>query len=176
MEKMMAYHSQRRLVSGLLLFALLGYSAVSIAATGTFKKSIAVNANAIVEVSNLQGNVIVRGADVDKVTIRARIEVDKRLAKTSPQKAAKLIGAIRRSPPVETIENRIVIGELKKHTHQRYATISYDIQVPSKATVKVHSVSGDVRVSGVSGTVDATSDKGEVSVAETTSDQVPDRS
>ena len=154
----MAYHSQRRLVSGLLLFALLGYSAVSIAATGTFKKSIAVNANAIVEVSNLQGNVIVRGADVDKVTIRARIEVDKRLAKTSPQKAAKLI------------------GELKKHTHQRYATISYDIQVPSKATVKVHSVSGDVRVSGVSGTVDATSDKGEVSVAETTSDQVPDRS
>ena len=173
----MAYHSQRRLVTGFTLFALLGYSAASIAAAGTFEKSIAVGANAIVEISNQKGTVIVRGADVDKVTIRARIEVDKRLNQTNPLKAAKLIAAIRRSPPVETNENRIVIGKLKKHTHQRYASIRYDIQVPSNATVKVHSVSGDVRVFGVSGTVDATSDKGEVSVAETTSSgQAPDRS
>lgn len=162
----MAHHLQRRLVTGFVLLALLAVSAVSIAASGTFEMNVAVDDRAVVEVSNQRGTVIVRGADTDEVMIRAHIAVDERLARTNPQKAAKLIRAIRRSPPVESTGNQIVIGELTRKTHQRYVSISYDIRVPSTATVKVHSISGDIRVSGVSGTVDATSDTGEVTLAE----------
>lgn len=162
----MAHHLQRRLVTGFVLLALLAYSAVSIAASGSFEVNVAVDDKAVVEVSNQRGTVIVRGADTDKIMIRAHIAVDERLARTNPQKAAKLIRAIRRSPPVDSNGNQIVIGELTRKTHQRYVSISYDIRVPSTAAVKVHSISGDIRVSGVSGTVDATSDTGEVTVAE----------
>lgn len=160
--------SRQRFVRLAAVVALFAYSAISIAATGAFETSVLVTDNAIVEVTNQRGTVVVRGADVDEVTIHARIKVDKRFTRTDPQKAAKLIGEIKRSPPVETDGNRVIVGELKKHTHQRYASISYEILVPSEATVNVHSVSGDVRVSGVSGEVNATSDNGEVTVADAT--------
>ena len=77
-----------------------------------------------------------------------------------------MINAIKRSPPVEAEGNRVIVGELQNHSHRRYASISYEILVPREATVSVHSVSGDVRVSGINGEVDATSDTGTVTVAD----------
>ena len=152
------------------VLAMFGYSAVALAATGTFEKSFAVDGNAVVDVSNRTGSVVVRGDDVDEVTIRARITVEKRYAKSDPLKAGKLINEIKRSPPIEADGNQIVVGELEKHSHRRYASISYEILVPREATVSVHSVSGDVRVSGISGKVDATSDTGTVTVADSGQD------
>jgi hypothetical protein len=150
----------------LAAFALFGYSAAAFAASGAFEKSFAVDSDAIVDVSNLKGSVVVRGGDVDAVTIRARIAIDKRYAKSDPLKAGKLINEIKRSPPVEAVANRVTVAELQKHSHRRYASISYEILVPREATVSVHSVSGDVRVSGINGEVNATSDTGEVTVAD----------
>ena len=147
------------------ILVMFGYSAAASAASGAFEKSVAVDGDAIVDVSNLRGTVNVRGADVDKVTIRARITVDKRYSRTDPLKAGKVIGEIKRSPPIEADGNRVVVGELKKHSHRRYATVSYEILVPHESNVTVHSVSGDVRVSGISGEVNASSETGEVTVA-----------
>ena len=161
----MNIESRKRLTMVAATLALFGYSAAAMAASGSFEKSIAVEGDAIVDVSNQSGTVVVRGGDVDEVTIRARITVDKRYTRTDPQKAGKLIGEIKRSPPIESDGNRVIVGELKKHTHRRYASISYEILVPREATVTVRSVSGDVRVSGISGEVDATSDTGKVTVA-----------
>ncbi len=154
-----------RLTNVVAILALFGYSAASLAASGSFETSIAIDGDAIVDVSNQSGTVVVRGGDVDEVTIHARITIDKRYAKTDPQKAGKVIGQIKRSPPVESDGNRITVGELKKHTHQRYASISYEIVVPRETAVIVHSVSGDVLVSGITGEVKATSDTGKVTVA-----------
>lgn len=161
----MSFKSRKRLIVVTAILTLFGYSAASLAASGSFETSIAVDSDAIVDVSNLRGTVVVRGDDVDEVTIRARITVDKRYTRTDPQKAGKLIGEIKRSPPVESNGNRVIVGELKKHTHRRYASISYEILVPREAAVTVRSVSGDVRVSGISGEVKATSDTGTVTVA-----------
>ena len=149
-----------------VVLAMVGYSATALAASGAFEKSFAVDGDAIVDVSNLKGTVVVRGGDVDEVTIRARITIDKRFAKSDPLKAGKLIGEIKRSPPVEATGNRVTVAELEKHSHRRYASVSYEILVPREATVSVHSVSGDVRVSGMRGEVNATSDTGEVTVAD----------
>ena len=146
--------------------AMFGYSAAAFAASGAFEKSFAVDGDAVVDVSNLKGSVVVRGGDVDKVTIRARITVDKRYARTDPLKAGKLIGEIKRSPPIDAAGNQVTVGELEKHSHRRYASISYEILVPREASVSVHSVSGDVRVSGINGEVNATSDTGDVTVAD----------
>ncbi len=156
---------RKRLTFVAAILVMFGYSAAASAASGAFEKSVAVDGDAIVDVSNLRGTVNVRGADVDEVTIRAKITVDKRYARTDPLKAGKVIGEIKRSPPIEADGNRVVVGELKKHSHRRYATISYEILVPRESSVTVHSVSGDVRVSGISGEVNATSDTGDVTVA-----------
>ncbi len=155
-----------RLIKVAAILALFGYSAASMAASGSFETSIAVDGDAIVDVSNQRGTIVVQGADVDKVTIRGRISIDKRYAKSDPQKAASLISAIKRSPPVEADGDRVTIGQLKKHAQKRRASISYEIVVPREATVTVRSVSGDVRVSGISGEVNATSDTGNVTVAD----------
>ena len=154
------------LTMAISVLAMFGYSAAALGASGAFEKSFAVDGDAVVDVSNLKGTVVVRGGDVDKVTIRARIDVDKRYARTDPLKAGKLIGEIKRSPPIEAAGNRVTVGELEKHLHRRYASISYDIMVPREATVSVHSVSGDVRVSGINGEVNATSETGDVSVVD----------
>jgi len=161
----MSIESRKRLTVVALLLAVFGYSAAASAAAGAFEESYAVDGDAVVDVSNLKGSVVVRGDDVDEVTIRARITVDKRYAKSDPLKAGRLINEIKRSPPIEADGNQVVVGELEKHSHRRYASISYEILVPREATVSVHSVSGDVRVSGIDGKVNATSDTGEVTVA-----------
>ena len=161
---------RKGLAVAIAALAMFGYSAAALGASGAFEKSFAVDGDAVVDVSNLKGTVVVRGGDVDEVTIRARINVDKRYARTDPLKAGKLIGEIKRSPPIEAEGNRVIVGELEKHSHRRYASISYDILVPREATVSVHSVSGDVRVSGISGEVSATSDTGEVTVADAVND------
>ena len=161
----MSSESPLRLIKVAAVLALFGYSAASLAATGSFEKSFAVDDGAIVDVSNQRGAVVVRGDDVSEVTIRARITIDDRYSRTDPQKAGRVISAIKRSPPVEIAGNRITVGNLEKRTHRRYATISYEILVPREATVTVRSVSGNVRVSGISGEVKATSDTGEVTVA-----------
>ena len=161
---------RKGLAVAIAALAMFGYSAAALGASVAFEKSFAVDGDAVVDVSNLKGTVVVRGGDVDEVTIRARINVDKRYARTDPLKAGKLIGEIKRSPPIEAEGNRVIVGELEKHSHRRYASISYDILVPREATVSVHSVSGDVRVSGISGEVSATSDTGEVTVADAVND------
>lgn len=145
-----------------VLIGMLGYSSISLAATGAFETNVAVDGPAIVDVSNLSGAVVVRGGDVDEITIRARITVDKRMSRSDPSKAARLIDAIKRSPPVETDGNRVVITALEKHTQKRYVSISYVIVVPRDAAVNVRSVSGDVQVSGVEGHVNAKSESGKV--------------
>jgi hypothetical protein len=80
-------------------------------------------------------------------------------------KVGEIISAIKRSPPVELDGNRVIIETLTKHTHKRYVSISYEILVPREAEINVHSVSGNVRVSGIIGEVNATSDTGKVTVA-----------
>jgi hypothetical protein len=145
-----------------VLVGMLGYSSISLAATGAFETNVAVDGPAIVDVSNLSGAVVVRGGDVDEITIRARITVDKRTSKTDPLKAGRMIEAIQRSPPVVTDGNRVIITALKKRTQQRHVSISYEIVVPRDAAVNVRSVSGDVQVSGVEGHVNAESESGKV--------------
>jgi hypothetical protein len=75
-----------------------------------------------------------------------------------------MVLALSAKPPIRVDGDRIVIERPKKHAQRRHATISYEILVPRDAQVKVQSESGDVRVSGISGPVDATSDTGVVTL------------
>lgn len=148
------------------IVAVLGSPAAALAASGKFQKDIAVDGSAVVHVSNESGSVTVRGADVDKVTILARIRISDRMAATDPVRAQKIINGIKRVPPIKVEGNRIEITKVERRAYQKYASISYEIQVPRDSDIEVHSVSGNVVVSGVTGNVDAKSDSGEVTLAD----------
>jgi hypothetical protein len=151
------------------IVAVLGSPAAALAASGKFQKDVAVDGGAVVHVSNESGSVTVRGADVDKVTIRARIEISERMAAKDPVRAQKIINGIKRVPPIKVEGNRIEITKIERRAYQKYASISYDIEVPRDSDIEVHSVSGNVVVSGVTGDVDAKSDSGEVTLADSQS-------
>ncbi len=160
----MKLKNRTRLLNVLFITAAITYSGLSNAASGSFETSVAVDGTAIVDVTNASGNVTVRGADVDEVTIRARITISKRLQKTDPLKVGNIIAQIKRSPPITSDGNRVTVQALQKSTHKRYASISYEILVPRNAEVNVQSISGNIHVSGVTGRVTANSESGEVTM------------
>jgi len=153
-----------------ILTILLGVTTIVQAATGTFEETIETNKAVIIEISTTAGDVLVQGADVDHVSIRGVITVDNRMARNDPIKASNMVRAVRAEPPVEVVDGRIIVGQLKRSTHQRHVQISYVITVPNDSDVTAHSKSGDVRISGVSGSVNATSESGQVVRADVDSD------
>jgi hypothetical protein len=155
---------QSRIIKLLTLVAALGYSAASVAASAVFEKEYSIENTASIEISNGSGSVNVRGADVDQVTIRALISIDERYTRRDAYKANKMVLDLRAKPPIRVDGDHIVIEQPKNNAQRRHATISYEILVPRDAHVKVQSESGDVRVSGISGPVDATSDTGVVTL------------
>ncbi len=157
--------TQFRIIKLVAVIATLTYSAASFAASAVFEKDYAIDNTASIEVSNGSGSVDVRGADVDQVTIRAHISIDKRYTRRDASKAKRLALQVRAKPPISVDGDRIVIDQPQNNAQRRYATISYEIVVPFDAQVKVQSESGNVRVSGVSGEVDATSESGVVTLA-----------
>ena len=134
-------------------------------ATATFEETIDVNGVAVIDVANESGAIKVIGDDVDQVSIHAKVKISKQLSKSDPMRAEKIIRSVKRSPPVSVEDGRIQISELSAR-HQRHASISYEIVVPRNSEVNVQSVSGDVTVSGVTGIINATSEKGEVTLAD----------
>ncbi len=157
--------NQSRIAKFIAVISVLGLPTAALATSGSFEMDVPIANVASIEVTNGSGTVYVHGADVDKVTIRARISVDKRYAKRDPYKAISMVESLKRSPPIRTDGDRIIIEQPRKNTQRRHVSISYDILVPRDAQVKVQSDSGDVRVSGVSGPVDATSETGVVTLA-----------
>ena len=135
-------------------------------ALGSFEETVDVDGVAVVHVSNESGAVEIIGGDVDQVTIRATIRIDKKLSNSNPMRAEQIISGVKRSPPVSIEGGRIEISKIKRGTYQRHASISYEIVVPHDTEVNVQSVSGNVKVSGVTGSVSATSETGKVTLAE----------
>jgi hypothetical protein len=147
--------------------AILGFATTAQAATGVFEKGVETSETVTIEISTTAGEVVVQGADIDHVSIRGVVKVDDRMSKRDPIGAGGMIRAVKAKPPVEVIDGRIIVGQLKRRTHQRHLEISYVITVPKHSDVSAHSISGDVRVSGVNGFVNATSETGKVVRAET---------
>jgi len=154
-----------RIAKCIAIISVLGLPTAALAASGSFEMDIPIANVASIEVTNGSGAVDVRGADVEQVTIRARISVDKRYAKRDPFRANSLVAAIKRTPPISIDGDRVVVEQPRKRTQRRHVSISYEILVPRDARVKVHSDSGDIKVSGVSGPVDASSESGVVTLA-----------
>lgn len=160
----------RNILKFAAIAAVLAQPAVAHAASGKFEKTVAVDGGAVVHVNNESGSVTVTGGDVDEVTIRAHITISDRLSQSDPSRAQKILNGIKRLPPITVEGNRIEITKVERRAYQKHASISYDIIVPRDSDIEVHSVSGNVVVSGVTGKVNATSGSGKVTLADAKDD------
>lgn len=156
----------RNIARTFAVVAILVSPPAAFGASGSFEETVDVDGVAIVHLSNESGAVEIIGGDVDQVTIHATIRIDKRLSRTNPVRAEKIIRGVKRSPPVTIEGNRIEISKIKRRSYQSKASISYRIVVPHDSEVNVQSISGNVKISGVTGTVSATSETGKVTLAD----------
>ncbi len=158
----------RKLVGAVAAFAMFASPAVlagDYITTGKFEETIDVNGAAVIDVTNESGAIEVIGADVNEVSIVGTVKISKDLSRSNPMRAKKITKSVKKSPPVSVEDGRIQISKFSGR-HQRHASISYKIVVPSDSEVNVQSVSGDVTVSGVTGTVNANSEEGQVTLAD----------
>ncbi len=155
-----------KLVKTAVCVFLLAFGATAFAANGYYEESIPGAAISSIDVNTDSSQVVVKGADVDDIKVMATLKVDKRYSRTDPMAAGRLIKAFKQSPPVEVEDGQLKISDFGRRSFQRHVHVNYEIVVPRDASVNVASVSGNVEVIGVDGPVKATSDEGEVKLAD----------
>ena len=142
-----------------LLICLAAAASFAAVAAGSasaqdFKKSYDLAAGGRIEVQNMSGNVTVTGYDGREVVVTGT----------------------RKGPDADVVEiedrsssNEVAIGVKYPHNCNCDASIDFVVQVPSGTKFefsKISSMSGDVRIDGVTGEVHATSMSGDVHVGE----------
>ena len=120
LERTVNLYNQSRIAKFIAVIFVLGLPTAALATSGSFEMDIPIANVAAIEVTNGSGTVNVRGADVDQVTIRARISVDERYAKRDPYKSISMVESLKRSPPIRTDGDRSVIEQPRKHTQRRH--------------------------------------------------------
>lgn len=152
----MRIHSSLPLIAAFVLAA----PALAAAQPLTFDRTLDVGASPTLNVSTGSGTVTVQGAPGSRIVVRGVVTVN--TGRQVPANAQDLARQLVASPPVAQQGNVVTVGKIADDATRRAVTVSYEISVPSSATVSASSGSGDVAVSGIAGAVKATSGSGNV--------------
>lgn len=113
-----------------------------------------------VTISNINGDIVVNATSGDEVTIDA-VKRAKRIDRSNLERVA-----IRVDQRPGRVDIRTDYSESMRDTHGNLA-VDFTIGVPADAAVEMHSVSGDLTVTGVQGLVRAESVSGNVTAIKT---------
>ena len=143
--------------------AILAVSAVGAAQTnqGSFRRELKVTGPVDLTIRSGSGRIRVIAGNDGTVTVSARLR-----AGTSWfwGDTTDRIRKIEANPPIEQAGNTISIGKFADEYLSRNISISYDVTVPVRTTVKANTGSGSVEVGDLAGSVDAHSGSGEITV------------
>lgn len=128
-------------------------------AEGSFDRTLDVSAPVVLDLSNVSGNVDIRGSTDGKMHIHAEV----RASGFGFESPRKRVNEVLASPPVEQNGGRVRVG--KELHSMRNVSISYDIEVPHNTEVDTSLVSGSETVRDVRGPVKSNSVSGSVSVS-----------
>jgi DUF4097 and DUF4098 domain-containing protein YvlB len=144
--------------AGVLCFAL----PAGAAATGHFERTLHVNGPVDLEVQTGSGDITVRPGSGTAVEIRARIYASSWIWGGDLENE---IRQIEQHPPIEQNGNSIRIGRFVGMSLHNIS-ISYELAVPAQTRLRSSSGSGDQRISGIQGPVDASSGSGTITIAD----------
>lgn len=128
-----------------------------------FERTLQVGASPSLDVASGSGQVTVRAGSGPTIVVKGTVTVNSGWG--APANAAELARQVAANPPITQAGDMVQVGRLTDETTRKAVSISYDITVPTAASVAASSGSGAVSVSGVNGQVKATAGSGNVAVA-----------
>ena len=139
------------------------------AAEGSFDRTLNVTGNIDLDVSTGSGSIQVRQGSGGRVEVHGRIRGSNNWF-ASDRDAQDAIRRIESNPPIEQSGQSIRIGRILDRNLEEHVSISYEIVTPAQSSVRAHTGSGSVDISGMSGRVDAGTGSGAITLRDIKSD------
>jgi DUF4097 and DUF4098 domain-containing protein YvlB len=152
----------------------LFYLAMPLAARdreGDFERTFTVSAAPEIDVTTESGNIDVRPGSDSAVHVRGHIRVNHGV---SAEEAERIIQKLTGQPPIEQDGNHVRIGFIKDWSLGGFISlsfdrhpfsISYEVVAPASARLRLQTGSGDQRIAGLKGAVDATAGSGNLKLS-----------
>jgi DUF4097 and DUF4098 domain-containing protein YvlB len=151
----------RKLSGQLAITALVGVAALAPGCVvdgsprGTFDKTLNVTGPVELNLQNRSGDVVVRAGAAGVVRIRAEVRLHDFFWDASSR-----VDRIVANPPIVQSGSVIRVGD--RSDRLRGVSITYNIEVPAKATVRLENGSGDLETSGIEGSAEMTTGSGDI--------------
>ena len=142
--------------------ALVAVSAPAMAQRQPFERAIDVSGQSALDVSTIRGKIDVRGGAPGKIVVSGLVTI--RVGWDVPSDAVEIMRRVAEHPPIEIDGNTVRLRPPSDDVARRAVTVSYEVQVPSHTQVLALSDSGATTMSGVGGSVDATTQSGAIAL------------
>lgn len=131
---------------------------------GSFERTLAVGQQPDVEVVSGSGSIEIRQGGSGRVEIRGRIRAGDWGWSRSRLRAEDQVKRLEANPPIEQQGNTVRIGHIEDEDLRDGVSISFEVTVPSGASIRSKTGSGSQRIEGVEGNVEVKSGSGSVTV------------
>lgn len=131
-------------------------------AEGGFSRTLQVTGPVELSVQTGSGDITVTTGASGTIQIQARIKARDSRGMSGEEK----VRAIEQNPPIEQTGNVIRIGEIDDEDLKRRVSISYVLVVPAATSLRSATGSGDHKVGGIAGPVNAATGSGEISLSD----------
>jgi DUF4097 and DUF4098 domain-containing protein YvlB len=149
-------------VLALALAALFWMSATpaQASARGSFQRTLTVTGPVEMDLSTGSGNIEVRSGPVGSVQIDGRIKVG-----GWNDNAEERVRKLEQNPPIEQNGNSIRIGHISDPELRHNVSIDYQIVVPQATSLISRTGSGDEKIDGIKGPLEARSGSGDMHIS-----------
>jgi Putative adhesin len=142
-----------------ILVALVMYIPAALAAEQSFDRTLSVNGPVSLRVSTGAGHIRVSAGSDNQVHISGHVKSNNNWWGGNSDDS---VAHVAQNPPIEQAGNIIRIGEDHGGDFFRHVSIDYDITTPANTMLVAESGSGDLQLSGLSGTVKAHTGSGSI--------------
>jgi DUF4097 and DUF4098 domain-containing protein YvlB len=132
-------------------------------AEGSFDRTLNVSGDINLEISTGSGSIAIRQGSEGRLEIHGRIHASSDWFGFS-RDAADVVHQIEANPPIEQNGSTIRVGFDHNNT-ERNVSISYEVVVPARASVRAHTGSGSQTVAGIEGPVDVNTGSGSITLS-----------
>ncbi len=137
-------------------------SAISVAAEGSFDRSLNVTGSADLEVRTGSGEITVRAGVANVVQVHGTIKVHD--LRTRREQAEQKVRALASNPPIEQNGNVIRIGRIEDRELRNNVSISYELLVPADTRLRASTGSGSQTIEGVRGPAEIDTGSGSLTI------------
>jgi hypothetical protein len=156
------------LLTGLITLPVSAQNVVE----GSFERILTVSEGASVDVRTGVGLITIRQGDPGRIEVHGMVRVRER--DLSRSEAEDLVNRIEANPPIEQAANTVSVGyrDSRDRDLQRYASISYEIELPPGTRVQARTGSGGIQAESLRGEIVASTGSGSISVSRAASDNM----